>query len=342
MNKRARNILLISLLAFIMVFTAACSGGNVNKDPKVADNVVAVVNDQNIYVEDFTKNFKIVEKQYNTQYPQDIWSKEVQSGKTFLEVIQEKILNDLVMQEVLLQDAAKKSIKADEKNVEDAYNVYKTQTDSDEEIKKFYEENGIDEAFVKKQARTRDILNKYQETVINELKLNDDKNVEDMTKDYVYEVKAQHILIMPDEAEKNKEKADADAKKKTEEILAKIKAGEDFGKLAKENSQDPGSAVQNGDLGYFGRGRMVPEFEEASFALGVGEVSNLVKTDYGYHIIKVNDKKTLEKAKSEMTDEEYAKIKNSVELEVKNKALNDYYDNLMDNAKIYKYIEHVK
>jgi foldase protein PrsA len=68
------------------------------------------------------------------------------------------------------------------------------------------------------------------------------------------------------------------AKKKAEEILAKIKAGGDFAQIAKEESQDPGSAANGGDLGYFAKGKMVPDFENAAFALKVGEVSGLVKT----------------------------------------------------------------
>ena len=70
-----------------------------------------------------------------------------------------------------------------------------------------------------------------------------------------------------------------------------MKAGEDFGKLAKENSQD-GSAAQGGDLDFFGRGRMVPPFEQAAFALNPGEVSDIVTTQFGYHIIKVTDRRT--------------------------------------------------
>lgn len=81
------------------------------------------------------------------------------------------------------------------------------------------------------------------------------------------------------------------SKKKAEDLLAQIKAGADFAKLAKENSQDPGSAANGGDLGFFGKGKMVPEFEKVAFEIKVGEVSGVVKTVYGFHIIKVTDKK---------------------------------------------------
>jgi len=77
--------------------------------------------------------------------------------------------------------------------------------------------------------------------------------------------------------------------KKQSEALAvqeRLKQGEKFGKLAKELSIDPGSAKRDGSLGYFGRGAMVKPFEEVAFKLQIGEVSDLVKSEFGYHIIK--------------------------------------------------------
>ncbi len=94
-------------------------------------------------------------------------------------------------------------------------------------------------------------------------------------------VEAAHILFRSTDPDK-----DAEIKSKAEEILKQIQAGEDFAALAKKHSDDPGSAQQGGYLGPFQRGQTVPEFEEAAFSQKPGEVSGLVRTRYGYHIIK--------------------------------------------------------
>lgn len=82
----------------------------------------------------------------------------------------------------------------------------------------------------------------------------------------------------------------AQAKAKAQDVLAKVKAGGDFAELAKQYSEDTGSASNGGDLGFFGKGQMVKEFEDAAFALQPGQVSELVKSKFGYHIIKVIEK----------------------------------------------------
>src|SRR5258705_10285709 len=99
------------------------------------------------------------------------------------------------------------------------------------------------------------------------------------------QVRASHILF------KTEGKDDATVKAKAEEILKQAKAGADFADLAKKNSEDEQSAKNGGDLDYFGRGRMVPEFDQAVFAMQPGQLSDLVKTQYGDHVIKMVDKK---------------------------------------------------
>jgi len=116
-------------------------------------------------------------------------------------------------------------------------------------------------------------------------------------------VKASHILVRvqanADPAEREKARAKAAG------LLADVKAGKDFAALAKQYSDDPGSGAQGGDLGYFQRGQMVPPFEQAAFALAVGQTSDLVTSDFGFHIIRVTDKQpgrtqTLDEVRAEI------------------------------------------
>jgi len=116
------------------------------------------------------------------------------------------------------------------------------------------------------------------------------------------QVRASHILL------KTEGKDDGAVKAKAEDLLKKAKAGADFAELAKANSEDEGSAKNGGDLDFFGRGRMVPEFDQVAFTLQPGQISDLVKTQYGYHIIKVTDKKaastrSIDEVRQQLTDQ---------------------------------------
>jgi peptidyl-prolyl cis-trans isomerase C len=127
------------------------------------------------------------------------------------------------------------------------------------------------------------------------------ENKEDFNKPE--QVKASHILVKVDASATPEQKAAAKAK--AEGLLKQAKAGGDFAALAKENSDDPGSKMAGGDLGFFDRNTMVKEFADAAFALKVGDISGVIETQYGYHIIKTTDRKeggqmTFDKAKADI------------------------------------------
>ena len=130
------------------------------------------------------------------------------------------------------------------------------------------------------------------------------------------EVKASHILIAYQGAERASEditRTKDEAKMEAERILGEIKNDPaQFGALAKQYSDGP-SAESEGDLGFFGQGQMAPAFEEASFALNIDEVSEVVETDFGFHVIKVTDKKTTENA----VDVQMMAVENSSEARIK-------------------------
>lgn len=120
------------------------------------------------------------------------------------------------------------------------------------------------------------------------------------------QVKVSHILIktpLPGADGKVDEKGVAEAQKRAEDLLKQVKGGTNFEELAKKYSEDPGSAKQGGSLGWIGKGQTVPEFEKTAFSLPKGQISDVVKSSYGFHIIRVDDKqdahlKSLDEVKS--------------------------------------------
>jgi peptidyl-prolyl cis-trans isomerase C len=127
------------------------------------------------------------------------------------------------------------------------------------------------------------------------------------------EVRARHILV-PTE---NEAKA----------ILAELKKGTDFAELARQKSKDPGAAAEGGDLGYFTKDQMVPEFSEVAFKLNKGELSDPIKTQFGWHIIRVDDKRT-------KRPPEFADVKDQLETYVMRRAQTELITKLRQGAKI--------
>jgi peptidyl-prolyl cis-trans isomerase C len=140
------------------------------------------------------------------------------------------------------------------------------------------------------------------------------------------EVHARHILIR---APQGDEKASEEAKKKVEAIIARLKKGEDFATVAKEMTEDPSGKATGGDLGWFTKDQMVPEFAETAFKLKDGEISAPVHTQFGWHVIKTEGKRT----KPAPTFEE---VKPQLEQYLERKAQAELITKLRAEAKIEK------
>ena len=150
-----------------------------------------------------------------------------------------------------------------------------------------------------------------------------DKNPDKFKQDE--QVRASHILLKTDG------KDDAAVKKQAEDLIAQLKKGADFAELAKKFSQDEGSAKKGGDLDYFPKGQMVPEFDKVAFALPVGQISGVVTTQFGYHVLKVTDKKP---ARTVPYEEAQAQIKQFLEQQKKQQAADTFIEGLKKKAKI--------
>ncbi|MBI4763918.1 MAG: peptidylprolyl isomerase [Deltaproteobacteria bacterium] len=140
-------------------------------------------------------------------------------------------------------------------------------------------------------------------------------------------IRVKHILIKTESTAPEEEKKKAKAK--AEETLKKLKDGGDFSKLATEVSEDPGTKDKGGDLDFFPKGTMIPAFEEVAFALKPGEISGLVETEYGYHVIKMEEKK-------DALLEPYEKIKDKVKdqalQEMRKEAVTEFVEKALKNA----------
>lgn len=207
------------------------------------------------------------------------------------------VLDRLVATEILKEEAAK-------------YNVSASKDDIDAEYKKFLAQDKSTDAAAQ-------ILDIYGWTV--------DQFKEKVMRPYVLQQKLSEAFAKDD-------KLNADAQKKAQDVLAKLKDGGDFADLAKQNSADPGSAAQGGDLGWFGKGVMVSEFETAAFAMKPGDVSDLVKTQFGYHIIKVED---VEKDKK---TGEVTKVK-AAHILIAGPDIQTYLDGKLKEAKVKRYVK---
>jgi len=176
------------------------------------------------------------------------------------------------------------------------------------------------------------VLEKLETNIKSQVQL-----TEETVKDAYRQVKARHILITPQKiaqqtpGENESAQSEQQARQKANELLNKIRQGADFAELAREHSDDPGSAEKDGDLGWFGRRQMVKEFTDAAFALQPGEVSGVVETPFGFHIIKVEDKRIELPEDFEENKQRYISQQQSYRAD---EAWNQYKRNLKQQANI--------
>ena len=196
--------------------------------------------------------------------------------------------------------------------------------DSEEKFNEFLKEQSMDLEYFKQSVKKELTLNKLTEKLTEKVAVTDEevKVYYDTHQNEFISVKASHILL--------------DTKEEAEKMLQRVKAGENFNELAKQNSKDPSAKENGGDLGYFRHGDMVEPFEKAAFALKPGEISEIVQTDFGFHIIKVEDSKL----------DKFEDVKEQLKGSMLNDKKSGEYEKLLEemrkNEKIEKFTKNLK
>lgn len=263
-NKKGKKITIMPIILIVIVAFLILNGifaygiYKQNWGGKITRNFLNIfpypavmVNGSFVRLNNYYKDLDSYKNYYQVAQKTDFSSEE---GKKILETLKKDLLIQLTEEKIIAKEAKKLKIKVDNQEVEDEY-------------KKLVEANG--EETLKKQ------IKEYYNWDVK-----------------IFKEKIKLTLLRKKLEEKIKldESLNAEKKKRAEEVLAKIKNGEDFAQLAKEFSEDV-SATEGGNLGTTEKGEMVQEFEDAALALNPGETSNIVKTTFGFHIIKLADKK---------------------------------------------------
>ena len=323
------NMLWIALLVALVLLPAY---GEVQaKEKPVKDDKVAMVNGSAITKAQLDTEMGRYEQQMSmsgrTMNP------EQQSG------LKKMILENLVNRELLSQESAKSGIKVSDAEVNDQIAALKQKFPSANQFNDTLGQLKLTEADLKNQLN-RDLAIKklIDKEVANKITISQDeaKSFYDSHPDLFNtpeQVRASHILIKVDSKASPEEKNKAH--QKMEEIQKKIKNGEDFASLAKQYSGCPSSA-NGGDLDFFEKGQMVAPFEKAAFALKKGEVSDIVETEFGYHIIKVTDRKDAGVMPFEQMKD---KIEQRLKQEKVNQQMSQYIDQLKTKSKIETFTE---
>ena len=299
-----------------------CSS-KVNKDENIA-----TVNGSGIIVGNYEKVLGLNKQSMEAYYGNTVWDQEIEEGVKYKDKFKEMILDQMIYTEVIYEAAKKENLLPTEEEVNKLIEEFNTSIKDNDAYKKQLKELGIDDNFLKYQFERnlasdnyKEKFNKDNSVTNDEMKKYYDENKDDF---YIDQVEASHILIKTIDDEDKK----LSDEKKAEEVLAKAKAGEDFSELAKEYSQDTVSAKNGGDLGFFKKGEMVKPFEEAAFSMKVGEISDLVESDFGYHIIKVTDKEDRQKT--------FDEVKETIRKTLQDEKCDAQVEKLKEEAKVEK------
>ncbi len=276
------RVLVVSIIGFGIVFSRAAIA---SEKPKSKD-VVATVNGTQITEKEFNLSLNFFEQRMARQ------GKEINDEQ--LSDIKKKITENLIDNELLYQAAEKEKVEIDEEQLKAQWSRVEERMKNDAGYKKNIEKMNLSTDEMKHQIKRQMMIQKF----VTDKFMNTTTVPRDEIEAY-YEsnkkmfhmpeqVRASHILIKVEQGADEKKKAEA--KKQIEDIKKQIQNGADFAALAQKYSQCP-SKSNGGDLGYFSRGKMVKPFEDVAFRLKQGEVSDIVTTIFGYHLIKVTGKK---------------------------------------------------
>lgn len=234
-----------------------------------------------------------------------------------------QVLDALIVEKIVDSEIEKKKIKITDEDIQAEIDDMKEYYGGEEQFNMALAQAGLSEdgmkADIEMNLRLKALVDPYIEISDEDMKAYFEENKDELGEQE--EVKASHILV-EDEA-------------LAKELKTKIDDGGDFAELAKENSTDPGSKDNGGELGFFGKGQMVPEFEAAAFSMEVGEVSKPVQTSNGFHIIKLEEKKEAKEATFEDSKEE---IKDTMSEEQMGEAYQTWYQEKMDEYEIKNYL----
>jgi peptidyl-prolyl cis-trans isomerase C len=257
-----------------------------------------------------------------------------QQLESMRDMIRQQAVDNMINRMLLEQEAEKNKIEVTDEQISERVAQVKGGFSSDEAFTEQLAASGLTEAGFLQEVELAISIEKLLDERTSGLSSTDeaearsfyDENVDRFKQ--AEQVRASHILLPAEEADGEAQKTEK--RQKLEGILAEARGGADFAELAKEHSSCP-SKARGGDLGFFPRGQMVKEFEDAAFVLKVGQISDVVETQFGYHIIKLTDKKA---ASTVPFDETKSEIIGFLESQKQQKAVASYIDSLRTAASI--------